>query len=72
MKIIQVIVQFSFGQMRLSNINGTNTKIHGFYVAAAATGRLSATQNIAMLTHKTLSGFSILRDKMLREVTKNA
>ena len=55
------------------NVNGTNTKIHGFYVAAAAAGRLSATQNIAIpLTHKTLSGFSILRDKMLREVTKNA
>ena len=55
------------------SINGTNTKIHGFYTAAAAAGWLSATQNIAIpLTHKTLSGFSILRDKMLRDVTKNS
>ena len=54
------------------SINGTNTKIHGFYTAAAAAGLLSATQNIAIpLTHKTLSGFSILRDKMLRDVIKN-
>lgn len=55
------------------SINGSNTKIHGFYTAAAAAGWLSATQNIAIpLTHKTLSGFSILRDKMLRDVTKNS
>jgi len=55
------------------NINGTNTMVHGFYMAAAAAGRLSATQNVAIpLTYKTLSGFSILRDKMLREVTANA
>ena len=54
------------------SVNGTNTKIHGFYTAAAAAGLLSATQNIAIpLTHKTLSGFSILRDKMLRDVVKN-
>jgi hypothetical protein len=55
------------------SVNGTNTKIHGFYTAAAAAGWLSATQNIAIpLTHKTLSGFSILRDKMLRAVVKNS
>jgi hypothetical protein len=55
------------------NVNGTNTMIHGFYMAAAASGRLSATQNVAIpLTYKTLSGFSILRDKLLREVTLNA
>jgi hypothetical protein len=53
-------------------INGSNTFIDGFYMAAAAAGYLSATQNVAIpLTNKTLSGFAILRDKKYRPVTLN-
>lgn len=53
-------------------INGTNTFIDGFYMAAAASGYLSATQNVAIpLTNKVLSGFNILRDKKFRPVTLN-
>jgi hypothetical protein len=53
-------------------INGTNTLIDGFYMAAAAAGYLSATQNVAIpLTNKVLSGFNILRDKKYRPVVLN-
>ena len=39
------------------NVNGTNIFIDGFYMAAAASGLLSATQNVAIpLTYKSLSG----------------
>lgn len=47
-------------------VGGENTKIDGFYIAAAAAGLVSGTANIAMpLTNKVVSGFSILRDKTL-------
>lgn len=53
-------------------INGTNTFIDGFYMAAAAAGFLAQTQNVAIpLTFKTLAGFSILRDKKFRPVILN-
>lgn len=53
-------------------INGSNTFIDGFYMAAAAAGYLSATQNVAIpLTNKILAGFSILRNKKFRPVTLN-
>jgi len=53
-------------------INGSNTFIDGFYIAAAAAGYLSATQNVAIpLTNKILSGFNILRDKKYRPVILN-
>lgn len=49
------------------SINGTNTYIDGFYMAAAAAGWFSGTTNIALpLTNKTLTGFTILRDKKYR------
>lgn len=54
-------------------INGTNTFIDGFYMAAAASGFFNRTQNVAVpLTNKILTGFSILRDKEFRPVTLNA
>ena len=54
------------------NVNGTNVFIDGFYMAAAASGLLSATQNVAIpLTYKSLSGFSILRDKVFSRTTLN-
>jgi hypothetical protein len=54
------------------NVNGTNTYIDGFYMAAAASGRISSTQNVAIpLTYKTLSGFSILRDRVLTKTMLN-
>lgn len=54
------------------NVNGTNIALHGFYVAAAAAGYLSARQNVAIpLTNKTLSGFSITRDKLFKPVIQN-
>jgi len=54
------------------NVNGTNISLHGFYVAAAAAGYLSARQNVAIpLTNKALSGFSITRDKVFRPIIQN-
>jgi hypothetical protein len=54
------------------NINGTNIEIHGFYMAAAAAGYLSARQNPAIpLTNKALSGFSLTRDKNFRPIIQN-
>lgn len=53
-------------------INGTNTSIHGFYMGAAAGGLLAATPNVATpLTRKILTGFNILRSKVLRPVELN-
>jgi hypothetical protein len=53
-------------------IDGSNTFIDGFYMAAAAAGWFAQTQNVAIpLTYKLLSGFSILRDKKFRPVTLN-
>ena len=54
------------------NINGSNTLIDGFYMAAAAAGYTSATTNVATpLTNKTLVGFNLLRDKIYRDLTLN-
>jgi len=51
-------------------VGGENTKISGFYIAAAAAGLVSGTVNIAMpLTNKVISGFNILRDKTLSVTT---
>lgn len=53
-------------------VQGTRTTIHGFYLAAAAAGRLAGTANVAIpLTRKVLIGFSILRDKLLKTQTQN-
>jgi len=55
------------------NVNGTNTFIDGFYMAACAAGWLSARQNVAIpLTYKKLSGFSILRDKNYTRTMQNS
>jgi hypothetical protein len=54
------------------NVNGTNISLHGFYIAAAAAGWHSARQNVALpLTNKTLSGFSITRDKLFKPLIQN-
>ena len=54
------------------SIAGTRTAIHGFYMAAAAGGLLAATPNVAQpLTRKILTGFTILRDKILRPIELN-
>jgi len=46
-------------------INGANTDIDGFYIAAAAGGWFAATANLAMpLTRKVLTGFSISNTKL--------
>jgi hypothetical protein len=51
-------------------ISGTRTYIDGFYMAAAAAGRLAGTANVAIpLTRKVLTGFSILRDKVFKQTT---
>lgn len=53
-------------------LNGTATTIPGFYMAAAAGGRLSATANPAIpLTRKVLTGFSILRNRTYKQITLN-
>lgn len=54
------------------NVNGTNIELHGFYMCAAAAGYLSAKQNVAIpLTNKTISGFSLTRDKIFRPIIQN-
>ena len=54
------------------SINGSNTLIDGFYLAAAAAGYTSATTNVAVpLTNKVLIGFNILRDKVFKDLTLN-
>jgi hypothetical protein len=51
-------------------IGADRTLVDGFFIAAAAAGFLTGVSNIAIpLTNKTLSGFTILRDKVLRPVT---
>lgn len=63
---------YFFPDQIVRNIAGTNTYIDGFYMAAAASGYLSATQNVAIpLTNKTLSGFSILRDRKYKKTILN-
>lgn len=53
-------------------VAGTRTFIHGFYMAAAAAGYLAAQSNVAVpLTRKILTGFSILRDKLLSPQLRN-
>lgn len=53
-------------------INGTNTYLDGFYMAAAAGGYLSGTTNIVLpLTNKVLNGFTILRNKVYRDINLN-
>lgn len=51
-------------------IGADRTLVDGFFIAAAAAGFLSGVTNIAIpLTRKTLSGFTILRDKIFRPIT---
>ena len=51
-------------------IGADRTLVDGFFIAAAAAGYLSGVTNVAVpLTNKTLSGFTILRDKMYRPFT---
>jgi len=52
----------------IRTISGVNNYVNGFYMAAAASGYLSATQNVAVpLTFKELTGFSIGRDRIFRK-----
>ena len=63
---------YMFPDQIVRNINGTNTIIDGFYMAAAAAGRLAGTFNVAIpLTNKTLIGFNILRDRTYSQNTLN-
>lgn len=49
-------------------INGTRELLPGYYIAAAAGGRVSGTANIAEpLTFKTLVGFTILNNKIFTQ-----
>lgn len=63
---------YMFPDSIVRNVNGTNISLHGFYMCAAAAGYLSARQNVAIpLTYKTLSGFSLTRDKVYRPIILN-
>jgi len=63
---------FFYPDQIVRSINGSNTFIDGFYMAAAAAGWHAATQNVAIpLTKKALSGFSILRDRKFRPTVLN-
>jgi hypothetical protein len=49
------------------NISGTNISLPGFFMAPAAAGLMSATQNVSIpLTNKVLQGFTLTRDKIFR------
>lgn len=51
-------------------IGADRTLVDGFFISAAAAGFLSGVPNVAIpLTNKTLSGFTILRDKLYRPIT---
>ena len=64
---------YFFPDQIVRSINGTNTAIDGYYVAAAAAGYLSSSQNIAVpLTNKILTGFNILRDKVYTQTVLNS
>ena len=64
---------YMYPEKIVRSISGTNTFIDGFYMCAAAAGLLSSQQNVAIpLTNKALSGFSILRDRVFRDITLNA
>ena len=53
-------------------VNGTATTLPGFYMAAAAAGRLAGTVNVAIpLTRKVLVGFTLTRDKLLKTQIQN-
>lgn len=50
-------------------LGADRTLVDGFFLAAAAAGYLSGVPNVAIpLTNKTLSGFTILRDKLYRPI----
>ena len=52
------------------SINGSNTTLPGFYMAACLGGHLAAQTDYAQpVTFKTLVGFNILRDRQYRQVT---
>lgn len=56
----------------IRNVSGTNTNINGYFIATAAAGWFSGTQNLAIpLTNKVLTGFSIDRSKKHRPITLN-
>jgi hypothetical protein len=62
------VVYFYPDEVVLS-INGDNTLVDGFFISAAAAGYLSGVPNIALpLTRKTLTGLTILRDKVYRPI----
>lgn len=53
-------------------INGTRTNIPGYYMAAAAAGRVAGTADISQpLTFKTLVGFTILNDRVFTQTQLN-
>lgn len=53
-------------------VDGTRTTLSGYYIAAAAGGKVAGEPNIAMpLTYKNLVGFTILNDKVYTETQLN-
>jgi len=53
-------------------INGTRTNIPGYYLAAAAAGRVAGTADVSQpLTFKTLVGFTILNDRIFTQTQLN-
>jgi hypothetical protein len=53
-------------------VNGSSTTLPGYYMGAAAGGRLAGEPNIAMpLTYKILTGFTILNDKVYKQTVLN-
>lgn len=65
-------VTYLYPDSIVRNIAGSNVEIHGFYMAPAVAGLLSATQNVAIpITNKVLTGFTIPRTKAFRPLILN-
>ena len=61
-------VSYMYPDRIVVSISGSNTYVDGFYLAAAYGGWLAASGNINVpSTNKTLSGFSILRDRTFNQ-----
>jgi len=57
-------VVYTYPDRIVVNLQGTNTFVDGFYLAAATGGYLAGVGNVAIpLTNKTIGGFTILNDR---------
>ncbi len=59
---------YTYPDQIVVNVSGSNTIVHGMYLAPAIAGLCAATGDITQpLTNKTLAGFSILRSRLFTD-----